>query len=558
MRRIRVAAWLTVVLLLAGMVPARTDDTESRLRHVIVIGMDNYHLEDIQAQMPNLWAFLQQGALSTASHHPDLPTKTAPDFSSIASGQYPDRHGILNNTFRAPGFRIGFAYWENLTGVQPPAFVSEPPWRAFNRAGWDVGAVGFEGLVLETKEEVAGHLQMPSTEISDQRRDQFWGLAVHRANGSHQFGVAEIPEVQREFPTGWKNGWDGPPRKHAAITLRMTTLMQAAGIPITFSYVENTHTRCPGPTISSCERDLPQGTFDDLLKADDDAFGKFFRDLADLGITPRNSLFVITTDEGDHHLPDFAQRINVADLADLGLGPVVFGSNALFYAPDEERLAEALATRLSGRGAQVATRAAMRALHIADGRDARTPTFMGFADPESTFASAGPPSSFRWNHGNIHPDITEIWLAIQGPGVRRGSLEAFSDQADIVPTIRALLGIEEREDVDGVAIFPALKAFRDESLMELREAFKQLNAPLGRFGMALLDRSTEGVLSAPEARRAADDRIAELGAQRDRLIGEMRVILDAGRGHKAAIEELLARAEELLVEADTSGDLDAD
>lgn len=542
MRRFNLIGLLVVVLLLAGILPARATDEPPGISHVVVIGLDNYHLENIQAHMPNLWNFLRQGALSEQGHHPDLPTKTAPDFSSIASGQYPDHHGAINNTFLTPGSppesRVGFAYWENLANRSPAPFLSAPPWRAFNRAGWDVGAVGFEGLVLETNEEVNAHLDRPPAKTLDPaERDQYWGIAVHWKDGTASFGTAEIPEIESEFPKGWERGWSGPPRKHAAITLRMTTLMQAAGIPITFTYVENVHGRCTAGAQPPCQFDLPRDTFVDLLEADDAAFGKFFDDLAALGITPANTLFIITTDEGDHYLPDFARSVDVSDLQ-----PVVTGSNALFYAGDADGLAADLADR--GGVSFIASGNTMRALHVADGSDARTPTLMAFSEPDATFSRGTCRTCFRWNHGNIHPDITNIWLALRGPGIRPGPLEGYSDHADIVPTIRALLGIPNDADTDGTPITPALER-SDQTLVELREVFKQLNAPLGRFGQALLTISTRGVLEGPEARTAADERIARLTDKRDLLVGKIRPILDG-------IETLeWNRVRDLVQEADT-------
>jgi arylsulfatase A-like enzyme len=538
MRRMKLSTLLALFFLFVGMLPVHADEENRGISHVIVVGMDNYHLVDIEEHMPNLWGFLQKGALSTSSHHPNLPTRTAPDFSSIAGGHYPDRHGVINNSFflPAPTFRSGFAFWENRAGLIPPTFLNAPeaPWNAFNAAGWDVGAVGFEGLVLETRDEVKALIGHPPSRLE---LDQYLGLAIHHADGSSRFGTAQIPAVAREFPQGWVNDWSGPPRKHAAITLRMATLMQAAGVPVTFAYVENTHTRCdPG---KRCEFDLKAGTFNDLLEADDAAFGRFFRDLAELGITWENTLFVITTDEGDHYLENFARPVPVNDL-----GPVVVGSNALFYGADADALAGALAGR---PGVQyVASRAAMKALHISAGGDARTPTFMAFSDPDSTVQFGTTQNRYRWNHGNIHPDITDIWVGLVGPGIRRGRLTAYTEQVDLIPTIRALLDIPLGSDTDGVAITTAWK----HRLAELRETYKQLNAPLGEFGMDVLRISTAGVKGGPDARAAADERIAELAGTRNDLVAEMRAVLDgASSPDPGDIASLLTEARELLAQA---------
>jgi hypothetical protein len=538
MRSVRVLI-VALVILVASLPPvsaAAKHPEPARPSHVVLIGMDNYHLEDIEAQMPILWAFLHKGAFAANTHHPVLPTRTAPDFSSMLSGQYPDRHGVISNSFLAPGSRSGFSYWEDVAGRTPPTYLSSPPWRLFTEAGLDVGAIGMNGLVLEGADEVKAHLGLDRSP-TQRELDLYLGVAVHHADGTDSLGTAEIPAIATEFPDGWVNGWAGPPHKHADITLRMTTDLLAAGVPVVFTYMENVHGRC---TPTGCAGDQLRGSFDDLLQADDAAFGRFLSDLANLGLTTDNTLFVITTDEGDHYLPNFATSIPTADLP----GPATLGSGALFYSPDADALALGLRDRA---GVQyVATRTAIRALHIAGGADARTPTFIAFADEDHTFSR---PPAARWNHGNINPDVTDIWLGLAGPGIRPGGLDAYTDQADLVPTILALLGLDGSPHIDGVPITPALAGFDDDGLLSLREAYKQITAPLGSFGRAMLDISTTGVFGTPDDRAAADARIADLAVRRDSLAGRVRQVLDESDPDDGHVRKLLRAARELIAEA---------
>jgi hypothetical protein len=188
----------------------------------------------------------------------------------------------------------------------------------------------------------------------------------------------------------------------------------------------------------------------------------------------------------------------------------------------------------------------MKALHISAGGDARTPTFMAFSDPDSTVQFGTTQNRYRWNHGNIHPDITDIWVGLVGPGIRRGRLTAYTEQVDLIPTIRALLDIPLGSDTDGVAITTAWK----HRLAALREGYKQLNAPLGEFGMAVLRISTAGVKGGSDARAAADERIAELAGTRNDLVAEMRAVLDgASSPDPGDIASLLTEARELLAQA---------
>lgn len=298
-----------------------------------------------------------------------------------------------------------------------------------------------------------------------------------------------------------------------------------------------------GVATPPCQGNLAAGTFDDLLRADDEAFGRFFTDLEKLDLTPANTLFVLTTDEGDHYIANGARPIDIGDLQ-----PGIFGSNSHLYGPDPDAIGAALAKR--GGAQALATREAMKALFIASAADARFPTLSAFSDAEATYVRAPCAPCTRWNHGTIHPDITDIWLAFVGPGVRPGALDVYTDHTDVVPTIRALLGLPASTEYDGVAITPAFKAQTSADLLRLRAAFKDVNAPFGAFGTRLLASSTKGVLGGPDARAAADARIRDLAAKRDALVGDMRAVLD-GRTSTSGdqVRDLLQRAQALVAEA---------
>lgn len=518
----------------APLMPSATATSAAPTR-VIVVGFDDWSMADIVSKMPNLWAFMQKGALAQTGHASDLPQRSAPGFASIASGQYPDRHGVLNNSFIASLPRAGFAYWDNLAKRNPPTFLSDPPWVAFNRAGWDVGAIGWNGLALEERADVNAYL---GRDVGNDL-DQYWGISIHRKDGKVQFGTAEIPELHAEFPAGWKNGWAGPPRKSASVTLPMAATLLKSGVPLLFVYVENTHGRC-GDSTQTCQSDIANGSFDDLLQADDVAFGKFFSDLEKMNITSANTLFVFTTDEQDHYLASYAKIVDTTDLQ-----PSIGGSGAgFFYGSDPDAISAALASR---PGVQfIVTREAMKALHMAVGADARTPTISAFSDADYYFNRGACAACGRWNHATVDPDIVS-WLALVGPGIKRGAITGYSDHVDILPTIRAALGMPAAADVDGIPIFSALDRSTNDDLLQAREAYKQLDAPLGSFGLAILRISTAGARGGSAARTAADERISQLSARRTALISELRPALDvAMQLSQDQMAEWRKRAQELL------------
>jgi hypothetical protein len=96
----------------------------------------------------------------------------------------------------------------------------------------------------------------------------------------------------------------------AAQTLAYVADLQETGTPITYGYISDLHANNhPGPSPACTSPPAPRSGFalgpgDPCYKANaaqyDAAFDTFFQRLAAGGITPANTLFVFTADEGDH------------------------------------------------------------------------------------------------------------------------------------------------------------------------------------------------------------------------------------------------------------------
>src|SRR5256712_13080083 len=72
--------------------------------------------------------------------------------------------------------------------------------------------------------------------------------------------------------------------------------MQEPGVPVPSAYISDAHDAHPsGPAFGP-----GQAGYVEALAAYDEAFNKFFTRLANDGINQSNSLFVFTSDEGDH------------------------------------------------------------------------------------------------------------------------------------------------------------------------------------------------------------------------------------------------------------------
>jgi hypothetical protein len=368
-------------------------------------------------------------------------------------------------------------------------------------------------------------------------------------------------------------GFDG---MSASVSLSYVAAMQEAGIPITYAYISDAHDKhLHGPAYGP-----GQAGYVAALKAYDTAFGQFFQRLANDGIDKSNTLFVFTSDEGDHFaggapspancdgvtVPCTYSKIGEVNANLAGLlateqnvttpfkvhsdsAPTVYitgnpARDALVTRTFERASAQLTAVSpINGNTETIAQFFAdpveMGILHMVTADPARTPTFTLFANPDY-FLFAGAPNcnspcvtenpGFAWNHGDVQPEITTTWLGMVGPGVSNLGLDGstWSDHTDIRPTIMALLRLRDDyshdgrvlvEDLDGWAR-PAATRFAD-GFTKVAVMYKQIDASVGQFALATLMASTLAI----ESGSASDDsRYAHLEGQLSSLDGQRKVL----------------------------------
>ena len=193
-------------------------------------------------------------------------------------------------------------------------------------------------------------------------------------------------------------------------------------------------------------------------------------------------------------------------------------------------------------------------LHMITADPNRTPNFILFANPDYFLSASGATtpactpqqnaancfheeSGFAWNHGDFQEDITKTWLGMVGPGVHRlGRFgEIFTDHTDTRPTILSLVKLKDDYAHDGRVLFEALgdhfipnslRTPRD-TLSDLAEAYKQINAPLGTLGLSTLTGISTRALKGDDATYAS--LVAQINAttaQRNKIAGRMIEMLE--------------------------------
>lgn len=100
-------------------------------------------------------------------------------------------------------------------------------------------------------------------------------------------------------------GFPGFGSINAAQTLAYMADMQESGVPVTYGYISDIHGNEHIPGVTACQGAPPAlgpGSPCYVAQAQyyDQAFATFFQRLAADGITAKNTLFVVSSDEGDH------------------------------------------------------------------------------------------------------------------------------------------------------------------------------------------------------------------------------------------------------------------
>jgi hypothetical protein len=265
----------------------------------------------------------------------------------------------------------------------------------------------------------------------------------------------------------------------ATQTLAVLADMQEAGIPVTYGYISDLHERkadtrtgCTSATPQSVGRPLGPGDSCYVTNAQhyDAAFQTFFTRLAQDGITPANTLFVISAEENDQFaganvgratqptpagcdgvttpcnyatgqigelqanikglLSGTASSSTQFDVEPQGAAIYVHGqpvaNDPVVRQLERDTAAMTANDPYSGvNGEQITKYQAgaleQRILHIQTADPLRTPTYTLFPKGDYFFSSTGPNvsinSSFAWDHGYYSPNIDVTWVGMVGPGV---------------------------------------------------------------------------------------------------------------------------------------------
>jgi hypothetical protein len=638
---------------------------------------DNPNVPSDLEQMPNLLHFITGKGTLIDHHHTPLISHTADDIITSLTGVYPSSQGqaVANSYgfFPLPGtstaldgFASSFTYWTDLVNAKTdPVFNmitadgknAPAPWVPFTRAGCNVGGVSTANIEFENVtgdiNNVFGPNSPEAMEAKNNRTQaiaDFEGIAVHCAAGSdvcspENGGAADVLPQEPGGYTGFNAlyghkvvapvispngplvdldgnvitddngnvGFPGFGGISASQSLGYVAAMQEHGVPVTYAYISDAHDDHATDLASG----PGQADYVAQLAAYDKAWGEFFTRLTADGITPDNTLFVFTADEGDHfaggppspancdgiHVPcTYAKigeiQVNTTTLlqqVDPNLASTPFdihfdmapafliSGNPAVGSPSVREFERAAAqltavSPITGNTDKLTRYLAdpveFKALHMITGDPQRTPNFILFGNPDYFFQTSGTPAvaeapGFAWNHGGVDPKINTTWLGLVGPGVRNGGVDelTWSDHTDIRPTVLVLTGLTDDYAHDGRALvedltsgaLPAAARGNAAGLFRaLAAAYKQINAPVGVFGLKTLQVSTTALSGDDATYAKLEGDIAAITTKRDALAAQIIQKLEAAEFQGQSLDplstvELIAQAGALLVETAALG-----
>jgi hypothetical protein len=213
-----------------------------------------------------------------------------------------------------------------------------------------------------------------------------------------------------------------------------------------------------------------------------------------------------------------------------------------------------------------------RFLHMVTSDPSRTPNFVVFANDNYFNFASGTDScdeapacvtleghgGFAWNHGDFQEQITKTWLGMVGPGVQHTGPtdEIFSDHTDTRPTIMGLVGLKDDYAHDGRVLFEVLsdnavlhgKQGDKHVIARLAQAYKDINAPVGRLGRKTFTISTAALNGDDATYAKLESELTHLTDARNAIAQKMIDMLEGVAFDNKPIDRI--KADLLTIEAE--------
>lgn len=145
---------LLALLLLGGtfQVYARPKPIKNLKPTIILISLDGFRSDYLTKYKPKTLNYLARKGVRAKWLFPSFPTKTYPNHYTIATGLYPQNHGIVENNIYDKEFKAVFSLSKREEVENGRWWLGEPIWVTAEKQGQKAGSIFFPG----TEAEIAG------------------------------------------------------------------------------------------------------------------------------------------------------------------------------------------------------------------------------------------------------------------------------------------------------------------------------------------------------------------------------------------------------------------
>jgi predicted AlkP superfamily pyrophosphatase or phosphodiesterase len=130
--RIALISTFAILILASGF---RKDSRKQFKNYVVLVSLDAFRWDYYKLyNTPNLNRIAKDG-VKAERMIPSFPTVTFPNHYSIATGLYPDHHGLINNNFPAPDLGLFYRMGDRAAVENPAFYGGEPIWVTAEKQG---------------------------------------------------------------------------------------------------------------------------------------------------------------------------------------------------------------------------------------------------------------------------------------------------------------------------------------------------------------------------------------------------------------------------------------
>ena len=480
-----------IVLLLAGAIavmalhgtPAATAQAPARHTQLVIV-VDGLRPDYITPDlMPRLLRLGRRGIVFTA-HHSIYPTVTRVNAAAMATGAYPETHGLLGNTVYIPGVNatrgLDTGSRENLESIaqsEGRLLTSPSLGEVLQQAGRKLLVVGAgtSGAALLLNHTVSG------------------GAIVH-----HDFTrpQALAPVVGGKLGPAPPGARPNAARNRRAVDAYLTLGLEEIRPDVTFMWISD-------PDTTAHELGIGTATTRAALALVDAEIGRIEDTLAAKGLLERTNL-IVTSDHG------FSTHTGTLKLAALvqpfaralpdGSPDLVVAEGAVHFraAPDAGRIAAIVAalqrrpevgaifTRAPARGGAHGEVPGTLSFDVVRWNHPRSAPILVAANwtrdrNEGGYEGASTQSGVA-GHGTSSPHDIQIPLIAAGPDFReRASSDAPTSNADLAPTLLRLSGIPAPPEMTGRAIEEGLRSGSPPASVRVTRETETVSTPDGSY-----------------------------------------------------------------------------